>query len=79
MFDTQVDPLLEAGYRVMTMDLRGHGVSKPIGLVPVQVADVAEDVLALVEEVAADRFVVVGQSLGAYVAQDQADARAERQ
>lgn len=70
MFDTQVDPLLEAGYRVMTMDLRGHGVSKPIGLVPVQVADLAEDVLALVEEVAADRFVVVGQSLGAYVAQD---------
>ncbi|MFF0945956.1 alpha/beta fold hydrolase [Kocuria sp. CPCC 205300] len=70
MFGTQVGPLLEAGYRVMTMDLRGHGVSKPIGPGPLQVTDLADDVLALVGEVTADRFVVVGQSLGAYVAQN---------
>ncbi len=30
-FDAQVPPLVEAGYRVLTLDLRGHGQSTPIG------------------------------------------------
>lgn len=70
MFGTQMGSLLDAGYRVRTMDLLGHGMSKPIGRVPFLVSDLGDDVLALGEEATADRFVVVGQSLGAYVAQD---------
>lgn len=31
MFVTQVPALQNAGYRVLTWDIRGHGLSKPIG------------------------------------------------
>ncbi len=70
MFDTQVPPLLAAGYQVMTTDLRGHGKSTPLGSAPVSVPALADDVLALVDGASVDRFVVVGQSLGGYIAQD---------
>ncbi|GAA1126186.1 alpha/beta hydrolase [Arthrobacter flavus] len=70
MFNAQLEPLLRAGYRVMAVDLRGHGQSKPLGLTTLTVSDLADDVLALVDEEAVDQFVVVGQSLGGYVAQD---------
>ena len=70
MFDSQLPPLLAAGYQVMTVDLRGHGHSRPLGGAPLSVPALAEDVLALIDEAGADRFVVIGQSLGGYVAQD---------
>lgn len=70
MFDSQLPPLLAAGYQVMTVDLRGHGHSKLLGHTPISVPALADDVLALINEIAVDRFVVVGQSLGGYVAQD---------
>ncbi|NDL56544.1 alpha/beta fold hydrolase [Phytoactinopolyspora mesophila] len=70
MFDPQLAPLLDAGYRVMTVDLRGHGKSKPVGEVPFMVTDLADDVLALVDQLGVDRFVIIGQSMGGYVAQD---------
>jgi 3-oxoadipate enol-lactonase len=70
MFDDQTGPLLDAGYRVMAVDLRGHGESKPIGQVPLLVSDLADDVLALVDELSVERFVIIGQSMGGYVAQD---------
>lgn len=70
MFDSQLQPLLAAGYRVMVMDLRGHGRSKPLGLSSVTVQDLADDVLTLVDELSVDSFVVIGQSLGGYIAQE---------
>ncbi|NOJ58940.1 alpha/beta hydrolase [Arthrobacter sp. 260] len=70
MFNGQLEPLLAAGYQVMAVDLRGHGESKPLGLTTLTVSDLADDVLALVDEEGVGQFVVVGQSLGGYVAQD---------
>ena len=70
MFESQLSPLLARGYQVMTVDLRGHGQSKPLGHSPVSVPAMADDVLALVDATSVHHFVVVGQSLGGYIAQD---------
>ncbi|WP_313022632.1 alpha/beta hydrolase [Mobilicoccus sp.] len=70
MFDAQVPALVSAGYRVLAVDQRGHGRSRPIGQVPFSVPDLAEDTVALAEAVGHTRFSVVGQSMGGLVGQD---------
>lgn len=70
MFNDQLEPLVSAGYRVMTLDQRGHGLSKPLGLDSLSVSDLADDVLALADSIGVEHFIVIGQSLGGYVAQD---------
>ncbi|UXA20442.1 alpha/beta fold hydrolase [Mycobacterium sp. SMC-4] len=78
MFDPQLTPLLDAGYRVLTMDLRGHGSSQPIGQLPLTIDDLADDVLGLADQAAAPRFAIVGQSMGGFVAQRLAAQHPER-
>jgi pimeloyl-ACP methyl ester carboxylesterase len=56
-------PLVEAGYRVATMDVRGHGETS-IKWDDFSVAGVGEDILALVRELKAGPAVVVGTSMG---------------
>ena len=55
--------LREAGYRVATCDLRGHGDSDPT-FASYGVAETAEDTLALIHELD-DSAVIVGNSMGA--------------
>ena len=55
--------LLEAGYRVVTMDVRGHGETSR-EWDDYSVAGVGEDILALVRELAAGPAVIVGNSMG---------------
>jgi len=54
-----------AGYRVLTMDLRGHGQSRPAG--EYSFARLVDDSLALLD---AKRVVVIGISMGGNVAQE---------
>jgi len=55
--------LVEAGYRVVTMDVRGHGeTSKEWD--DFTVAGIGEDILALVRELNAGPAVIVGTSMG---------------
>jgi len=55
--------LVEAGYRVVTMDVRGHGeTSKEWD--DFSVVGVGEDILALVRELNAGPAVIVGTSMG---------------
>lgn len=68
MFAEQRRPLVDAGYRVLAWDIRGHGRSKPIGS-PFTVGAVADDLRALVDRVGADEVVLVGHSFGGYVSQ----------
>ena len=56
--------LLEAGYRVATMDLRGHGQSDPTFSSYDDVAAGA-DTLALIDELGGGPAVLVGNSMGA--------------
>jgi pimeloyl-ACP methyl ester carboxylesterase len=68
MFDAQV-PALAAEYRVLTWDVRGHGQSQPIGDA-FSIAAAADDLLALVSATGHHEAVLVGQSMGGYIAQE---------
>jgi len=59
--------LAEAGYRVILPDLRGHGKSPP-GEGPATMEAMARDVAALLEKIGVKPGVVVGFSMGGYVA-----------
>lgn len=58
-----VPELVKAGYRVATMDVRGHGETSTVWD-DFSVAAIGEDILALVRELKAGPAVVVGTSMG---------------
>ncbi|MDF3147582.1 MULTISPECIES: alpha/beta fold hydrolase [unclassified Streptomyces] len=62
--------------RVVRLDLRGHGESSGSG-VPT-IADLAKDVLALLDHLKIERFVIIGHSMGGMTAQTIALAHPER-
>ncbi|WP_202805923.1 alpha/beta fold hydrolase [Actinopolymorpha alba] len=79
MFEPQLRPVWGAGYRTVRWDVRGHGRSKPIGKLPLTVGDIADDLLALLDNlVAGSQFFLVGQSLGGHVAQELTFRHPER-
>lgn len=68
MFEPQVEAL-SRDYRVLSWDMPGHGRSKPVGT-GLSVPRMAADLEALIDEVGAERVVLVGQSMGGDVAQE---------
>lgn len=68
MFNAQVEPLLKAGYRLAAWDARGHGDSQPLLGRPT-ITDFVDDALALLNAEGMERAVLIGQSMGSYVAQ----------
>ncbi|WP_344842495.1 alpha/beta hydrolase [Nonomuraea dietziae] len=68
MFDDQRDYLQARGYRVVTWDMRGHGLSRSAG-VRFTAEQAIADLRALIEHLALDRPVLVGQSLGGNLSQ----------
>jgi 3-oxoadipate enol-lactonase len=68
MFDAQSEYLRGLGYRIVTWDLRGHGLSRPSGMRFTAEQAIA-DLRALIEHLALDRPVLVGQSLGGNLSQ----------
>lgn len=68
MFNAQLTPLLEAGYRLVVVDGRGHGQSRPMLDTPT-IDDYADDLLSVLDDRGIDRAIYLGQSLGSYVAQ----------
>jgi pimeloyl-ACP methyl ester carboxylesterase len=68
-----LDPLVEAGYRVIVPDQRGYNRSeKPDGLDAYSIDTLAADVAAIIETAGQDRAHVVGHDWGAAVAWDLA-------
>ncbi|UGY94141.1 alpha/beta fold hydrolase [Streptomyces gobiensis] len=76
MFDEQVPALAQEGYQVLTVDLRGHGQSKPIGRRrDYNMPALAQELLTLLDRIghtenADNKVVLLGQSFGGYVAQE---------
>jgi 3-oxoadipate enol-lactonase len=68
-FDPQVSALTEAGYRVLTGDLRGHGESKPLGE-SINISILADDLKAILDQIGVEQTVLVGHSFGGFVIQD---------
>jgi 3-oxoadipate enol-lactonase len=76
MWDPQV-PALAERYRVVTYDTRGHGGS-PAPKGPYRLDDLVDDLVALLDEVGAERAHVVGLSLGGMTAMRLAARNPER-
>ncbi|KAA5607029.1 3-oxoadipate enol-lactonase [Roseospira marina] len=74
------DPVIErigGRFRVLTWDLRGHGLSDtPAG--PWSITDLADDLLALTDYLRIERFALCGISVGGQVALDVALQAPER-
>ena len=64
----QIADLLSAGYRVVLVDLPGHGLSEPAAQ-KVTVPDMARDMIAVLDALNLDRVAVCGLSLGGMIAQ----------
>lgn len=80
MWDPQVPMLLDAGFRVVRYDHRGHGGS-PVPTGPYTLADLGADALELLDRLGVGRARVVGLSLGGMVGMwlaQQAPERVER-
>jgi pimeloyl-ACP methyl ester carboxylesterase len=74
MWRLQLDSLAGA-FRVIAVDLPGHGA---LADVPFRLADASDFVAAVIDEIAGGRAIVVGSSMGGYVAMDLAARRPER-
>lgn len=63
MWEPQVVPLLERGFRVVRYDTRGHGAS-PVPPGPYDLEDLGADFVALLDHLGVERAHLVGLSLG---------------
>jgi pimeloyl-ACP methyl ester carboxylesterase len=68
LFDEQVG-VLAREFRVIVLDVRGHGLSKPLGA-GFEIPLIAADLQALLDHVGAREAALVGHSMGGYVAQE---------
>jgi pimeloyl-ACP methyl ester carboxylesterase len=65
----QIPVLAEAGYRVLAPDQRGYGgSSKPGAVDAYNVAELSADIVGLLDDVGAERAVIVGHDFGSVVA-----------
>jgi pimeloyl-ACP methyl ester carboxylesterase len=63
----QVPVLVEAGYRVLNLDNRGHGRSGP-HREPFTLWDMADDLVAVLDHAGVDQAILVGLSIGGFAA-----------
>jgi len=67
-WEAQIEPLAEAGFRVLTPDQRGYNLSdKPKGVSSYQMDTLGDDILGLADVFGYDRFHLAGHDFGAMV------------
>lgn len=62
-----VAELVDGGYRVLNLDNRGHGRSGPC-TTPFSMWDMADDLVAVLDDAVVDRAILVGLSIGGFAA-----------
>ncbi|WP_194419961.1 alpha/beta fold hydrolase [Microbacterium abyssi] len=70
MFDAQFDAVRDAGFRAVTWDMRGHGMSALDDGVRFRVEDALDDLAALITHLGFPRSTLVGHSLGGNLVQE---------
>jgi 3-oxoadipate enol-lactonase len=75
-WDKQI-PVVVPSYRVLTWDVRGHGLSQPMGQ-PFNAKLAVEDLLAILDILGSTKAVFVGHSNGTYIGQELAFSYPER-
>src|SRR5258705_9184106 len=73
----QVPPLLQAGFRVLRLDMRGHGGSDPVAG-DYTMRTLADDVALVLDALAIPRVHYIGLSIGGMIGQAFALAHGER-
>lgn len=68
MFDAQL-PVLREQFRVLTWDVRGHGLSQPLGT-EFSLKAAADDLLAILDAVGVEKAIFVGHSMGGNLTQE---------
>src|SRR5271166_5424876 len=68
MWTEQVPPLLQAGFRVLRIDMRGHGGSGPVGG-DYTMSALASDVAAVLDALSIPRVHFIGLSIGGMLGQ----------
>jgi pimeloyl-ACP methyl ester carboxylesterase len=76
VFAAQVDPVAQH-YRVLTWDVRGHGMSRPMGEA-FSIREAAEDLVAILDQIQCPQATFVGHSMGGYIMQELAFLYPER-
>ena len=64
-WDPLIAPLIDSGYRIVAVDLRGHGASSKVA--PYDLATMAADLGAVLQQEQIDDALLVGHSLGGAV------------
>jgi 3-oxoadipate enol-lactonase len=75
-FDPHV-PVVAQNYRVLTWDVRGHGLSQPAGQ-PLTIPLAVEDMVDILDRLGYRQAVLVGHSNGTYITQEFAFRHPER-
>lgn len=79
MWEPIIDPLANAGYRVVAFDQRGYSPgARPIDSAAYQVSELVSDVLALADAIGAERFHLIGHDWGSAVGWATVMAQPER-
>src|SRR5262249_38710084 len=68
MWAEQLPPLLAAGFRVLRLDMRGHGGSDAVQA-PYSMSELVGDVVAAIDALGLDRVHFVGLSIGGMIGQ----------
>jgi len=67
MWEKQVEYFSNKGYKVITVDLRGHGNSTGI---PDSIEQMGNDIFSLIDNLSINKPVIAGMSMGGYIAFD---------
>ncbi len=77
MWNKQIAPVVNEGFKVITVDLRGHGESINLGA-PETLSQMGDDIIELMDNLGIEKAIIGGMSMGGYITFDLAARYPER-